>query len=58
MSRLLILVHHDDAEREYAYGSVTIIGTFSDELMLEAKKRGWQVIGMKNDWKRLFPLDK
>jgi hypothetical protein len=30
------------------------VGTFSDALMAEAKKRGWVVISMKNDWKRIF----
>lgn len=54
---LMMLVHHDDAEREYAYGSKSKIGTFSDALMSEAKERGWHVISMKNDWKRIFPFD-
>lgn len=54
---LMMLVHHDDTEREYAYGSKSKIGTFSDALMSEAKQRGWHVISMKNDWKRIFPLD-
>jgi len=53
-ARLMMLVHHDDAEREYAYGSKSKVGTFSDALMAEAKKRGWTVISMKNDWKRIF----
>jgi hypothetical protein len=53
-SRLMPLVHHDDAEREYAYGAESKVGTFSDALMAEAKKRGWTVISMKNDWKRIF----
>jgi hypothetical protein len=53
--RLLMLVSHDDAIREYSYGAKSKIGTFSDELMTEAKERGWIVISMKNDWKRIFP---
>jgi phosphoglycolate phosphatase-like HAD superfamily hydrolase len=53
-ARLMMLVHHDDATREYAYGAKSAIGTFSDELMAEAKKRGWLVISMKDDWKRVF----
>lgn len=57
-AHLMMLVHHDDAVREYAYGSKSKIGTFSDALMKEAIKRGWQVISMKNDWKRIFPFDK
>jgi hypothetical protein len=56
--RLMMLVHHDDAKREYAYGPKSKIGTFSDELMAEAKKRNWTVISMMNDWKQVFPLQK
>jgi phosphoglycolate phosphatase-like HAD superfamily hydrolase len=57
-ARLMMLVHHDDAEREWSYGAESKIGTFSDALMAEAKKQGWVVISMKNDWKRIFPFDK
>ena len=57
-AHLMMLVHHDDAEREYAYGPDTKVGTFSDALMDEAKKRGWTVISMKNDWKRIFSFEK
>jgi len=57
-ARLMMLVHHDDAEREWAYGAESKIGTLSDALMAEAKKQGWVVISMKNDWKRIFPFDK
>jgi hypothetical protein len=53
-ARLMMLVHHDDAVREFAYGAESKIGTFSDALMAEAKKNGWTVISMKNDWKRVF----
>jgi phosphoserine phosphatase len=57
--RLKMLVLHDDAEREYAYGPAnslpdTKVGTFSQELMDEAKQKGWVVISMKNDWKTIF----
>jgi hypothetical protein len=52
--RLMMLVHHDDADREYAYGAKSKIGTFSDSLMVEARKRGWIVISMKEDWKSVF----
>jgi len=54
-ARLMMLVHHDDAEREYAYGANSKIGTFSDALMAEAKQKGWIVISMKDDWKTIFP---
>ena len=58
-ARLKMLVQHDDAQREYAYGPAgglpdTKVGTFSDALMTEAKTRDWIVISMKNDWKRVF----
>ena len=53
-ARLLMLVHHDDAVREYAYGPDTQVGRFSAELMDEARRRGWIVISMKNDWRRVF----
>ena len=57
-ARLLMLVHHDDAEREFAYDGNTRIGTFSDALKEQATRRGWTVISMKNDWKRVFPFEK
>ena len=54
---LMMLVHHDDATREFAYGAESKIGTFSDALMAEAKKDGWTVISMKNDWKQIFAFE-
>jgi hypothetical protein len=56
-ARLMVLVHHDDAIREYAYGPKSKVGTFTDALMAEAKKKGWTVISMKNDWKRIFAFE-
>jgi hypothetical protein len=58
-ARLMMLVLHDDPEREYAYGPAdglpdTKVGTFPDSLMAEAKKRGWVILSMKNDWKHIF----
>ena len=50
------LIHHDDAEREYAYGPDSKTGTFSTDLMDEAKKQQWIVVSMKNDWKVIFPF--
>jgi hypothetical protein len=60
--RLGMLVLHDDAEREYAYGPAnglpdTKVGTFTQALMNEAKHRGWVVISMKDDWKTIFPAE-
>jgi hypothetical protein len=59
-ARLMMLVYHDDAEREYAYGPAgglpdSHVGTFSEALLAEAKRSGWIVISMKNDWKVIFP---
>lgn len=58
--RLGLLVLHDDASREFAYGPAnglpeTKVGTFSQSLMDEAKKKAWTVISMRNDWSRIFP---
>jgi phosphoserine phosphatase len=53
------LVLHDDKDREFAYGPAnglpdSHIGTFSQDLMDEAKTRGWTVISMENDWRTIF----
>jgi hypothetical protein len=61
-ARLSLLVLHDDAEREYAYGPAhglpdTKVGTFTQALYDEAKKNGWIVISMKNDWKVIFAFE-
>jgi hypothetical protein len=53
----MMLVHHDDAKREYAYGAEAKLGTFSDALMVEANKNGWTVLSMKNDWNRIFAFE-
>ncbi len=55
--RLGILVHHDDAAREYAYDRESSIGRLSRGLD-EAPKRGWAVVSIKKDWKAVFPLSK
>jgi len=54
-ARLMMLIHHDDAEREWAYGPDSKIGTFSETLMEEAKTNGWNIISMKKDWKVIHP---
>jgi phosphoserine phosphatase len=56
-ARLMMLVQHDDAVREWAYGAESKIGTFSNALMAGAKKSGWIVISMKKDWKVIFPFE-
>ncbi|MGA8034661.1 MAG: haloacid dehalogenase-like hydrolase [Candidatus Acidiferrales bacterium] len=62
-ARLMMLVHHDDGDREYAYGPGgglpdTHVGIFSQSLFDEATKNNWTVISMKNDWKRIFAFEK
>ena len=60
-AHLAVLIYHDDAEREYAYGPAgglpdTHVGTLTDALMTEAKDDGWAVVSMKNDWNHDLPL--
>jgi phosphoglycolate phosphatase-like HAD superfamily hydrolase len=57
--RLSMIVLHDDATREYAYGPATglpdsKVGTFTQGLYDEAMRSGWVVISMKKDWKKIF----
>jgi len=61
-ARLSVLVLHDDAKREYAYGPArglpaTKVGAFTQALYDEAKKNNWVVISMKDDWKRIFAFE-
>jgi phosphoglycolate phosphatase-like HAD superfamily hydrolase len=61
-ARLAILVLHDDATREYAYGPAqglpdTKVGTFTQALYDEAKNKGWTVVSMKDDWNRIFAFN-
>jgi hypothetical protein len=51
--RLGLIVHHDDAEREYAYDRKSSIGTLERGLD-EAQARGWTVVSMKGDWRRIY----
>ena len=60
--RLMSLVLHDDPEREYSYGpeagqSDTKFGAFTQALHDEATSKGWNVVSMKRDWKRIFAFD-
>ena len=52
--RLGMIVHHDDAEREYAYDRESHVGQLNRALD-EAPRRGWQVVSMRDDWSRVFP---
>ena len=58
-----LLVLHDDATREYAYGPAqglpdSKVGTFTQALYDEAKSKGWIVISVKSDWKQIFAWEK
>jgi phosphoglycolate phosphatase-like HAD superfamily hydrolase len=51
--RFMLLVHHTDAEREYAYDRKSSIGKL-DKALDEANAKGWTVVSMKDDWKQIF----
>jgi phosphoglycolate phosphatase-like HAD superfamily hydrolase len=54
-SRYMFIVHHNDAEREWAYDRKSKIGHL-DHALDEALKRGWTVVDMKKDWKVIYPF--
>ncbi len=61
-TRMSLLLLHDDAQREYAYGPAQglpdlKVGTFPQTLYDQAKKQGWTVVSMKNDWKQVFAFE-
>ena len=61
-ARLAMIVLHDDAQREYAYGPArglpdTRVGTFPPALYDQAATQGWTVISMKDDWRRIFAFE-
>jgi len=53
-ARFGLLVHHTDADREWAYDRESHVGQL-DQALVEAKKQGWTVVDMKSDWKRIYP---
>jgi hypothetical protein len=53
-TRFGLIVHHTDAEREYAYDRQSSVGRLNRALD-EAPARGWTVVDMKRDWKTVFP---
>ena len=55
--RLAVYIHHDDAEREYAYDRTDTLARF-DKGWDQAVAQGWLVVSMKNDWKDVFPASK
>lgn len=52
--RFGLLVHHDDAEREYAYDRDSAFGKL-DKGLDEGPKLGWTIVSMKDDWKVIYP---
>jgi phosphoglycolate phosphatase-like HAD superfamily hydrolase len=54
--RFLGLVHHTDAEREWGYDRKSPVGQL-DKALDEATARGWTVVDMKRDWRRVFPFE-
>lgn len=55
-ARLGLIVHHTDAEREYAYDRESTFGRL-DKALTDAPAKGWIVVDMKNDWKDVFPRE-
>ena len=53
--RFGLIVHHTDAEREYAYDRDTHFGRL-DAALDAAKVNGWTIVNMKTDWKEIFPV--
>jgi hypothetical protein len=53
-ARFMGLVHHTDAEREWAYDRKSHVGQL-DKALDEALAKGWTVVSMKDDWKTIFP---
>jgi hypothetical protein len=53
-ARFMGLVHHTDADREWAYDRDSPVGRLSTALD-EANRRGWTVVDMKRDWRDVFP---
>ena len=56
-ARLALIVHHTDADREWAYDRTSSVGRL-DKALDEAKAKGWTIVDMKNDWKTIFPFEK
>jgi hypothetical protein len=54
---LMLLLHHDDEEREWAYDRQSSIGRL-DKAWDEAKQKGWTVVSIKQDFKRVYPFNR
>jgi hypothetical protein len=55
-ARFALIVHHTDAAREWAYDRQSSIGKL-DRALDEARTKGWTVVDMKNDWRRIFAFE-
>ena len=55
-ARFALLVHHNDAIREFAYDRTPSIGQL-DKALDEANAKGWTVVDMKSDWRRIFSFE-
>jgi hypothetical protein len=55
-ARFGLIVHHTDALREYAYDRQSLVGRL-DKALDEAPTRGWIIVDMKKDWKKVFPFE-
>jgi phosphoserine phosphatase len=55
-ARFALIVHHTDAAREWAYDRAPSKGQL-DKALDEANAKGWTVVDMKNDWRRIFPFE-
>jgi hypothetical protein len=50
---MMLLLHHDDAVREYAYDRNSKVGRL-DKALDAARERGWTVVSMQADWRTVF----
>jgi hypothetical protein len=53
---LILLLHHDDDQREWAYDRDSKIGRL-DKAWDEAERKGWTIVSMKNDFRRIYPFN-
>lgn len=56
-TRFGLIVHHTDAEREWAYDRDSHIGNL-DKALDDASRHGWTIVNMKQDWRRIYPVVK
>jgi len=56
-ARLMLIIHHTEADREYAYDRQSSFGRL-DKALDEANAKHWVLVSMKDDWKRVFAFEK